>query len=180
MAVQNRLALTDSLVLLDLWTHLDGVLLSGYFPIHCKIKTLCASMWIYYSYSYACCSIKVYPTLYNSHHSTKLNREQDYLLPTWARKITCQMFRLNASVVIMAKVKEVRTALLFIAMHYWGYTSLEVKGQWGLLLPPHHSNPATRDFQSSVSVEALLKVQSYTGKYHKFVAVCIVTDAQHV
>ena len=26
--------------------------------------------------------------------------------------------------------------LLFIAMHYWGYTSLEVKGRWGLLLPP--------------------------------------------
>jgi len=24
--------------------------------------------------------------------------------------------------------------LLFIATHYWGYTSLEVKGRWGLLL----------------------------------------------
>ena len=39
------------------------------------------------------------------------------------------MFRLNAPVVIRAKVKEVRTALLFIAMHYRGYTSLEVKGR---------------------------------------------------
>ena len=46
------------------------------------------------------------------------------------------MFRLNAPVVIRAKVKEVWTALLFIAMHYRGYTSLEVKGRWGLLLPP--------------------------------------------
>ena len=46
------------------------------------------------------------------------------------------MFRLNAQVIIRAKVKEVQTMLLFIAMHYQGYTSLEVKGQWGLLLPP--------------------------------------------
>ena len=40
-------------------------------------------------------------------------------------------------------------------MHYWGYMLLEVKGQWGLLLP-HHSGPVTRDFKSSILVEALL------------------------
>ena len=34
------------------------------------------------------------------------------------------------------KWKKCETTLLFIAMHYWGYTSLEVKGRWGLLLPP--------------------------------------------
>ena len=39
-----------------------------------------------------------------------------------------------------------------------GYTLLEVKGWWTIAppsLPPHHSGPATRDFQSSISVEAL-------------------------
>ena len=43
------------------------------------------------------------------------------------------MFWLNAPVIIRAKVKRCE---LFIAMHYWGYTSLEVKGRCGLLLPP--------------------------------------------
>ena len=57
--------------------------------------------------------------------------------------------RLNAPVVIKAKVKRCEQTLLFIPMHYWGYTSLEdwgytsledwgytsleVKGRWGLL-----------------------------------------------
>ena len=45
-------------------------------------------------------------------------------------------FWLNAPVVIRAKVKKCEQTLLFIAMHYWGYTSLEVKGLCGLLLPP--------------------------------------------
>ena len=71
--------------------------------------------------------------------------ENGYLLTTWARKITCQ-------------VKKCEQTLLFIAVHYWGYTSLEIKGHWGLhapdCLPPHHSGPATTDFQSSTSVEA--------------------------
>ena len=34
------------------------------------------------------------------------------------------------------KWKKCEQTLLFIAIHYWGYTSLEVKGQWRLLLPP--------------------------------------------
>ena len=34
------------------------------------------------------------------------------------------------------KWKKYETTLLFIAMHYRGYTSLEIKGWWGLLLPP--------------------------------------------
>ena len=34
------------------------------------------------------------------------------------------------------KWKKCEQTLPFIAMHYWGYTSLEVKGRWGLLLPP--------------------------------------------
>ena len=34
------------------------------------------------------------------------------------------------------KLKKCETTLLFIAMHYRGYTSLEVKGRWRLLLPP--------------------------------------------
>ena len=35
--------------------------------------------------------------------------------------------------------EEVRTNIAFIAMHYWGYTSLEIKGRWGLLLPASSS-----------------------------------------
>ena len=62
-------------------------------------------------------------------------------------------FRLNDPVVIRAKVKKCEQTLLFVAMHYWGYTSLEVKGRWGPSLHPHHSGPAT---QSYISVEALL------------------------
>ena len=38
--------------------------------------------------------------------------------------------RLNAPV----KVKRCKQILLFIAMHYWGYSSWEVKGQWWHLL----------------------------------------------
>ena len=53
----------------------------------------------------------------------------------WDRKITCHHFKLNAPVVIRAKVKKCKQTLLFIAMHYWGCTSLEVKGWCGLLLP---------------------------------------------
>ena len=66
-------------------------------------------------------------------------------------------FRLNAPVIIRAKVKKCEQTMLFIAMHYWGYTSLEVKGREDCSsLRFHHSGPATRDFQSSISVEALL------------------------
>ena len=46
------------------------------------------------------------------------------------------MFRLNAPVVIRVKVKRCEQMLLFIAIHCWGYTSSEVKGRWGLSLPP--------------------------------------------
>ena len=64
------------------------------------------------------------------------------------------MFRLNASVVIRVKVKEVRTTLLFIDMHYVirGQRSVRIAPPF---LPPPHSGPTTRDFQSSNSVEVL-------------------------
>ena len=42
------------------------------------------------------------------------------------------MFQLSSG----RKWKKCEQMLPFIAMHYWGYTSLEVKRQWGLLLPP--------------------------------------------
>ena len=51
-------------------------------------------------------------------------------------KNSLPMFRLNAPVIIGAKVKKCEQTLPFIAAHYWGYTSFEVKGRWGLLLPP--------------------------------------------
>ena len=46
------------------------------------------------------------------------------------------MFQLNAPVVIRRKWNKCEQTLLFIAIYYWGYTSLEIKGWWGLLLPP--------------------------------------------
>ena len=69
------------------------------------------------------------------------------------------MFRLNAPVVLRAKVKEVRTnitiyshALLRIHI-IGGQRSVRIAPP---SLPPHHSDPAARDFQSSIPVEALI------------------------
>ena len=49
---------------------------------------------------------------------------------TWwinKEKVICyQLVRLNVPVIIRAKVKKCKQTLLFIAMHYWGYTSLHV------------------------------------------------------
>ena len=40
-------------------------------------------------------------------YSACVNKEEDYLLPTWAQKITCHaMFWLNGSVVIRVKYEE--------------------------------------------------------------------------
>ena len=92
--------------------------------------------------------------------------------------------QLNAPVVIRVKVKKGEQTLLFIPMHYWGLMHYIIGGQRLVRiappsLPPHHSSPAppslpphhsgpalpslplhlssppTRDFQSSISVEAL-------------------------
>ena len=87
--------------------------------------------------------------------------EDGYLLPTWARKITCQ-------------VKKWEQTLLFIAIHYWGYTSLEVKGQWGLLLTayllitavqqPVTSSPPSRSKRFSEGVIWMYRA-SFTNSY---------------
>ena len=68
-------------------------------------------------------------------------------------------FRLQ---MFQAKVKRCEQLLLFIYMHYWGYTSLEVKGRCWLLLPPcflitavhqpGNSSPPSRLKRSSESV----------------------------
>ena len=63
-------------------------------------------------------------------------------------------FRLNAPVVIRAKVKEVRTN---ITIYSHTLLRITVIGGQRLVriappsLPPHHSDPAARDFQSSIS-----------------------------
>ena len=64
----------------------------------------------------------------------------------------------NGPIVIWVKVKEVWTtiAIYAIAMHCWGYTSLEVKGRWGLLLSPWLLITAVRQPGTSIPVEALL------------------------
>ena len=70
------------------------------------------------------------------------------------------MFRLNAPVIIRAKVKKVRTNITI-----YSHTLLRIHvigGQRSVrivppFLPPHHSDPAARDFQSSIPVEALLR-----------------------
>ena len=66
------------------------------------------------------------------------------------------MFRLNAPV-IRAKVKEVQNNVA-IYTHALPKIHLIVGRRSVRIappsLPPHHSSPATRDFQSSISVEA--------------------------
>ena len=68
------------------------------------------------------------------------------------------MFRLNAPVVIWVKVKEVRNN---VAIYSRALPRIHVIGGQRSVriappsLPPHHSGQATRDFQSSISVEAL-------------------------
>ena len=70
------------------------------------------------------------------------------------------------------KWKKCETTVLFIAMHYRGYTSLEVKGWWGLLLPscllitavqqPGTSSPPSRLKRSSTGVIWMCKA-SFTN-----------------
>ena len=63
---------------------------------------------------------------------------EGYLLPTWVWKTTCRHFDGMLQSSSGQKWKKCEQTLLFIAMHYWG--SLEVKGRWGLLLPPASSS----------------------------------------
>ena len=69
------------------------------------------------------------------------------------------MFQLNAPLVIRAKVKEVRTNIVIyshalLRIHVTGgQRSVRIASP---TLPPHRTGPATRDFQSSISVEVLL------------------------
>ena len=88
-----------------------------------------------------------------------INEERRLSVTNYSSENNLPTFRLNAPVVIRAKVKEVRTkTLLFIAtllrIHViGGQRSVRIAPP---SLPPHHSDPAARDFQSSIPVEALL------------------------
>ena len=56
-------------------------------------------------------------------------------------EITCQHFDIMFQLSSGWKQKRCQQPLLFIAMHYWEYTSLKAKGRWGLfLLPPASSS----------------------------------------
>lgn len=57
-------------------------------------------------------------------------KRRGYLLPTWARKI-CQRFDWMLQLLSGQKWKKCKQTLIFIVTHYWGYTSLEVRDQWG-------------------------------------------------
>ena len=73
-------------------------------------------------------------------------------------EITLPTFRLNAPVIIRAKVKEVRNN---VAIYSHALPRIHIIGGQRSVritppsLPPHHSGLTTRDFQSSISVEAL-------------------------
>ena len=76
------------------------------------------------------------------------HEEKGYLLPIWAWKITCRHFDWMLQLSFRAKVKEVQTN-----------PSLEVNSKVGedcSSLPASSCSPATRDFQHSILVEALL------------------------
>ena len=87
--------------------------------------------------------ISLYKHIYHHGTSFALN-EEGYLLPTIAQKNNLPMFRLNAPVVIRAKVKEVRTNITI-----YSHTLLRIHvigGQRSVRiappsLPPHHSDP---------------------------------------
>ena len=65
--------------------------------------------------------------------------------------------KVNASVVIRVKVKKCEQTLLFalLRIHIIGSQRLERFAPPSL--PPHLCNPATRDFKSSILIEALLR-----------------------
>ena len=67
-------------------------------------------------------------------------------------------FQLNAPVIIRTKVKRCKQTLLFIAMQYSGYMSLEVIGRWWLLPPCLLITVVQQlqELQSSISVEVVL------------------------
>ena len=83
---------------------------------------------------------------------------EGYLLPTWVRKITCRRFDWMLQSLsgrkwrVRTKVAIYSHALLRIHV-IGGQRSVRIAPP---SLPPHHSGPATREFQSSISVEALL------------------------
>ena len=68
-------------------------------------------------------------------------------------------FRLNAPIIFRAKSEEVKTN---IAIHSHALLRIHIHRRSKVVriappsLPPHHSNPATRNFQFSIPVEVLL------------------------
>ena len=82
-----------------------------------------------------CCDVCARSVTTSSNWTLKLNIEKGYLLLTWVQKIACQCFDWMLQSSSGQKWKKCKTTLLFIAIHYWGYTSSEVKDRWGLLLP---------------------------------------------
>jgi len=94
----------------------------------------------------------------------KKYREKGYLLPTWARKITCQRFNWMVQSSSGRKWKMYKQTLLF-GIYSHALLRIHVIGGGGQRsvriaspsLPPHHSSLATREFQSSISVEMLVR-----------------------
>ena len=96
-----------------------------------------------------------------------LKWREGYLLPTLRLENNFLTFRLNAPVVIRAKPKKCERTFLFIAMYYWGYTSLGSQRSVRIsppFLPAHHCGPATRDFQKPT--EKPRKVVPYKFTVH--------------
>ena len=75
------------------------------------------------------------------------NEWKAFLLPTWNWRTWCPHFDWTCQSSTRWRWRKCE------AMHYFKDTKSH---QWGFLLPPHQSGPATRHFQSSISVEAPL------------------------
>ena len=89
-----------------------------FLPATCSF--VCLPVWFVYIHS---CMATLFSGL---SVSCCINRERGYLLPTWAWKISCQCFKWMLQLPSGQKWKKYDQMLLFIALHYWGYTSLEV------------------------------------------------------
>ena len=95
---------------------------------------------------------------------------EGYVLPTWARKITSQSFDWMLQSSSGQKWKTCEQTLLFIAMHYWGCTSLEVKERSVRIAPPSlpsdHSGPAEVPWSVEPYGRKLLVCPSYHPPTH--------------
>ena len=119
----------------------------AYFQFDCMYMFIFYAISIPYAFTFYYCtglfdyriSNSTYDTASKCMQGSMYSEEEGYLVPTIARKRTCRCFDWAWMLQSSSgwKWRRCKQTLLFIATHYTTEnTSLEVKGRWGLLLPP--------------------------------------------